>query len=359
MAAMNISKEMLSKKDFEKLEKQETAFGLDIVPNLSKSKDLFGGELISQSEFNSYVRSRFFEVFAVVETKGFQVLSNEIYPLFEKAKMDCFIIPLFQTDLTWKDFESNSEKLLPEQKTFRKTIDLWLRNWNLIEKKDSDKWLLRWIVFNVFDHWKHSAEIIKVKGFTRQNRSPRKFLKVEIEPPFNFPAYDPTDEKRNDYLARIKKELLCRLENDQLFALAEKSHKNSFIQSVFKQLENDLKIYCEQTEHYYLQNGFKRVPEKDLLYRNLVWTVQNLIQNKTYEEIAQTGKIKISKDLSKNELVNPSNLTRNGFEIDEVAKDGKSKTISEIIGIQKSTVSRPVKETLEVLNLKSRKEIKR
>lgn len=356
---MNNFKEILSANDLEKLEKQEKAFSWDIVPELSKSKDLFGGELVSESEFVFYVRNRFFEVFSVIENKAFQELRNIIFPHFEKAGMDSFTNPFFQTDLTWKNFEEDSEKLLPEQKSFRKALNLWFRKWNLTESNISEKWLIHWIIFNVFDHWKHSARAIKEKGITRQSRSRRKLLEVQIKPPFGLPFYNPSNEKRNDYFVRTKEELLCRLEKDSLFRLAENSHKNSLIQSVFEQLENDLKDYCEQVENYYLQNGWKRVPEKDLLYRNLVWTIQTLIQNKTYEEISQTGRIEISKDLIKKEFVNPLNLTRKHFEINEVLGNGKSKTIAEIVGIQKSTVLRAVKQTLEILNLKSHKEIKR
>ncbi len=123
-----------------------------------------------------------------------------------------------------------------------------------------------------------------------------------ILPPENFPTWAPFAQTKDDYLANIEE--LTRKE------MAESPRQKHLLQKGDRSLiEAYLKLiqpYCEKLEAHYRQNGYKKLPLKRDAERQIAWTVQAHVLNKTYEET-----IRVVEDInpeSPSESVTPQNV---------------------------------------------------
>lgn len=247
------------------------------------------GELISKAALSDYVRNRFFEIVSYVESQALKELSGEPFQLFIQANMQRTLNPLLDTQFDWRDFERGTDKCSPQQKKLRDGLIAWLDRWHLIESANGEKWCLRWLVYAVLDHWAHSADLVREHSIVGEIRRTQKLPKTSASSG-NLPAYTPAHESREEYFNRVSETARQHIASDPILASAEQSHRESFIRAVVDGLSD----YCQQVEAAYFEEDWKQVAEKRKLTKHLIWTIQFQLQEKSYSQIARAEKIEVS-----------------------------------------------------------------
>jgi hypothetical protein len=145
---------------------------------------------------------------------------------------------------------------------------------------------------------------------------------AEPRPPEGWPKWDSTQEPRESYLSRIRKESLESIGKNPFLSTGHLQRKRGLVNSILK-IANS---YCDKVEKAQRAIGLRRVKFSKNIERNLLWSVEFQILGKTYTAIA------------------------NDYSLQQSKKAGNGTTAE----INVTTVKRAVENTLKFIGLKKR-----
>ncbi|HEX8279036.1 MAG TPA: hypothetical protein VF540_10090 [Segetibacter sp.] len=270
---------------------------------------------IAPDSFKNHVRTHFLEIAARICPEPFEELRKDALPLFSQAGMNQLMNPIYQSGFSLTDFVNGTDKTNPKVIELRDDLTNWQERWCLIENKDSDKWVLIWLIKNVLSFWSTSSKVHRKMHLFRPLG---KNKPMPLPPSFNPP----------DFFER----------NPITKSQSIKKRAKDYIKMVLDEYREKLEAYCREVEEYTAENGW--MAEQDISVRDLIWTAKSQIADLDYSEIANTGKIDFSEKIKSTDLINPLELTRDDFEI---------------YAVEPSTVQRVVENTLKILELQPRK----
>lgn len=270
--------------------------------------------LIHPLNFRNQLRNSFLMMAANIEPKPFEELRINALPLFLKAEMTTALSPFSNSEFCLKDFEQGEKNINGKIKILREYLILWQQKWGLIENDSSDKWVIKWLIWNVLDYWANNSKHVAKRHLFRSIG--------EIKGLPSPPKWEPEDFVEIDLMT-----------NAQYIVKSAPE----YIESVLNKYRKQLKAYCSEIEH--LAKTDKWIEKEEVSDRNLFWTVESQIIEKNYSDIAGYGKVELSKRIKRSGLINPSDVTFDDLDIDLVSP---------------STVKRAVERTLENLGLQPR-----
>lgn len=315
-----------------------------------ESKSMFSYEVVTELELETYIKNSFFRIFSILEPYAFVILKNNCLELFERGKMTQALSPTFEPDFRWEWFEQGSRKLSKERKALRCELLEWQIQFNLIERENAPKWIIRYVLTNILDYWAKSSSSSESFMYRREVGSPNfsqiKLAEIVIRekkllPPRNLLEYKPYEITRKNFIKHLNltEKVKKRIEEDPFLIASTRRSRNSFVREVVDNISAEVNKYCDEIESVYLNNEWIKVPEHDQLFRDLIWTVRNQIQCMSFGEIAELGKIESSKNYI-GLKVKYVELTKDHFDVVE---------------LNRSTVKRSVDKILDILKLKPRR----
>jgi hypothetical protein len=201
--------------------------------------------LIHPSDFKNHVRTRYLEIVASMKPEAFEELRLISLPLVHKSGVKELLNPFVKTTFKWEDFEAG-------RKTNGKLLDLrdnlisWQEQFNLVENEVSDKWVLRWLVFDVLIYWSNSSNVVRKKHLFQPVGK-----RFQLLP--SVPAFKSPDFVINDVMSKIQ--------------YIEKS-SGEFIDWVLGEHRKLLEGYCKSMEKTVISYGWKSID--DVPVRNLI-----------------------------------------------------------------------------------------
>lgn len=190
----------------------------------------------------------------------------------------------------------------------------WGQRWNLLSKNGNREWCLNYALGTLRDWVMYEPMHGLDWGVIALSHDIR--VPIPVLPPKGLPGWDFIVETRRDYVKRIRALAEAEFEKNEILSNYDRPSAKKFIHS--SALSAPVDQYCDDVERYLRSQGWllvkgRRLPE---LEKHIVWTARAQVKGDTCTKIAEDENVDVP------------------------------------------TVTRAVKKTLDLLDLRSRADIK-
>lgn len=282
-------------------------YAFDIYSFGMKYEELQGR--VNPYEFKKYARSRFMETASLVCRPAFIELLDRHYPVYQETQKGS--LPT--------GFERSHEETNPEHRQLliklRRRLRAWQKKWHLVEKDSSEKWVVTFLMECGFAHWAASPPPVR-HNFLFKSQAP--VIEYDEPPPFKQTLI---------YYDKIYKTPFAPFSKDE------------YVQEAVNDFRKHVTAYANNIERQLKHEQWK---EWDALsVRDLVWTVQSQMEDCSFSQLAELGKIKPYRTPEDKVLI-------------ETNEDRLKNLLFEAKSVHPSTVKRAVEKILNLIEISPR-----
>jgi hypothetical protein len=212
-------------------------------------------------------------------------LHDEPYRLYIKAGCPYVEPPSFREPLpitiSYEDLIENDE---PSFAALGKSLLQWGKDWNLIANDGGKEWVLN-IALCTLREWVNYDPVYQSDwGITALSLDT--YLPEIIKAPEEVSEWHFMTESRKEYLDRIRSLALSHLEKEPILSKYEQSHIEDFI---YKAPLPIIESYCDNVEKHYQSQGWLRIRKVNLpsLESHIAWTAKVQVKGIPCSKIAE------------------------------------------------------------------------